>query len=99
MTLVSNRSPAALHYQGKAKGPGPGGKGIRTLCFPCPCTKKAPDTFSPYPVPNFKTFFTSYLIAPSTIPCIICFCANRNKIIIGIIASSAADKIKSHCFT
>ena len=99
MTLVSNRSPAALHYQGKAKGPG--GRGIRprALCFPRPCTKKAPDTFSLYPVPNFKIFFTSYLIAPSTIPCIICFCANRNKIMIGIIASSAADKIKSHCFT
>ena len=40
-----------------------------------------------------------YLIAPSTIPCMICFCANKNRIMMGIMASGAADKIKSHCFT
>lgn len=42
---------------------------------------------------------SSYLIAPSTMPCMICFCANRKIMIIGTIASSAADRIRSHCFT
>ena len=40
-----------------------------------------------------------YLIAPSTIPAMICFCAKMKMITIGVIVSNAAAKIKFHCTT
>ena len=41
----------------------------------------------------------SYFTAPSTMPLMICRWAIRKIMIMGIIASNAAVRIKSHCFT